>query len=153
MRRILHIFLHVITWRIMRRILRILAGMRRIGNAEKFPVISLECRELGMQRYTLYYGRKAEYYLYSHNRENSLHNTNITQENLLDHHPGQGMQNWNNHMINTLPILGGYLENRNTMKQWFEFWQYEWGCKKLFPWCKCDMNYITTAYDHTLFYI
>ena len=43
-----------------------------------------------MQRYSLHYGRKAEN---SHNTENSLYNTAITQGNLLDHHPGQGLQN------------------------------------------------------------
>ena len=43
-----------------------------------------------MQRYSLHYGRKAGN---SHNRENSLYNTAITQGNLLDRHLGQGMQN------------------------------------------------------------
>ena len=40
-----------------------------------------------MQRYSPHYGRKVEnyMYLYSHNRENSLYNTAITEENLLDH--------------------------------------------------------------------
>ena len=37
--------------------------------------------------------KKAANYLYSHNRENYLYNTAITQETLLDRHPGQGMQN------------------------------------------------------------
>ena len=63
-----------------------------------------------MQRYSLHYGRKAEH---SHNRENSLYNTAITQGNLLDHYPGQGMQNWKNNIIKT-PYFGQYLENWNT---------------------------------------
>ena len=41
-RRILCIILHVIMWRIMQSILCITAGMRRIGNTEKFSVLELD---------------------------------------------------------------------------------------------------------------
>ena len=42
MRRILRIILHIIMWRIMLSILCIMAGMRRIGNTEKFSALELD---------------------------------------------------------------------------------------------------------------
>ena len=96
MQRMLNIILHIIMWRIMRRILRILAGMWRIGNAEVFSALWQEGMEFPQQG-------------------NSTYNTAITQGKLLDRHPGQGMQNWKNNIIKT-PYFGQYLENWNTRK-------------------------------------